>query len=467
MESHLPLEIVNFGDNTKSNCKETKEILLHNLNGKIKLKKSKNKKFFNLNNFLEKLEVLVKEKNYLKYQNEINSYEINNIRTRKIENEKRKRNSKIRIEWTRMDDIKIIELVEIYNFDWQKIAFIMNKPEDLIKQRYEKRLDPKLKFTKLTPEEDNTIINLYKIYGSTWNYISKFFPNRTSIMIKNRFYSCLKKKILLENSVLENEKITKNDHIEKTNKCIAENNIEINKESIVNSSKNQDSVQIKNQIDAYKWLTINPKENIPIYQKYSVEDKYNSKNKTLTQNISENVKNNNDKNKSNLIFKTTEQNKRENAKFINNKEISTLNPNMYQGSTDIISDEGNGEKNKKNSSNDFRFHELDSLSVKSSFNCFFERIDIKKENSLRESEEMKIFSNLNNLKNTFDFEENDNCVFEKITTNLENDSYNYSTFVNELLENSKMNFDGNEDFSFLNYEFLSEEGKILFLFLFN
>jgi len=340
----------------------------------------------------------------------------------------------------------------------------MNKPEDLIKQRYEKRLDPKLKFTKLTPEEDNTIINLYKIYGSTWNYISKFFPNRTSIMIKNRFYSCLKKKILLENSVLENEKITKNDHIEKTNKCIAENNIEINKESIVNSSKNQDSVQIKNQIDAYKWLTINPKENIPIYQKYSVEDKYNSKNKTLTQNISENVKNNNDKNKSNLIFKTTEQNKRENAKFINNKEISTLNPNMYQGSTDVISGEGHGEFNKKDSSNDLRFHELDSLSVKSSFNCFFERIDIKKENSLRESEEMKIFSNLNNLKNTFDFEENDNCVFEKITTNLENDSYNYSTIVNEFLGNSNMNFDGNEDFSFLNNEFLSEEGKIFFLF---
>jgi len=137
---------------------------------------------------------------------------------------------------------------------------------------------------------------------------------------------------------------------------------------------------------------------------------------------------------------------------------------MYQGSTDVISGEGHGEFNKKDSSNDLRFHELDSLSVKSSFNCFFERIDIKKENSLRESEEMKIFSNLNNLKNTFDFEENDNREFEKITNNLENDSYNYSTIVNEFLGNSNMNFDGNEDFSFLNNEFLSEEGKIFFLF---
>jgi hypothetical protein len=464
MESHFPLKIVNFGDNTKSNCKERKEILLHILNIKKKLNKSKNKKYFNFNNFGEKLEVSIKEKNYIKYQNAINSYDINNKRMRKIQNEKRKRKNKIKIEWTRMDDIKIIELVEIYYFDWQKIAFIMNKPEDLIKQRYEKRLDPKLKFTKLTPDEDKTIINLYKIYGSTWNYISKFFPNRTSIMIKNRFYSCLKKKILLENSVPEKEKITKNDDIEKTNKCIVENNIEINKESYLNSSKNQDSIEIKNQKCAYKWLIRDPKDLIPIYQKYTVEEKNKGKNKTLAQNIVEDVKNNSDKNNSNLIFKSTEQKNRENSKFINNKEISTLNANMYQGSTDIISDEGNGEKNKKNSSNDFRFHELDSLSVKSSFNCFFETIDIKKENSLRESEEMKIFSNLNNLKNTFDFEENDNCVFEKITTNLENDSYNYSTFVNELLENSKMNFDGNEDFSFLNYEFLSEEGKILFLF---
>lgn len=98
-------------------------------------------------------------------------------------------------EWKRIDDIQLIELIEKYNFDWKKIALIMDKPENLIKNRYEKRLNPKLKFSKFTPEEDSLIIKKYKIYGSQWNQISQFLPNRSSIMIKNRFYSNLKKKL--------------------------------------------------------------------------------------------------------------------------------------------------------------------------------------------------------------------------------------------------------------------------------
>ena len=77
----------------------------------------------------------------------------------------------------------------------------MQKPKSVIKSRYEKRLNPRLKFTKFTPEEDALIINLYKIYGSTWNNISKYLPNRSSIMIKNRFYSNLKKKINEEENI--------------------------------------------------------------------------------------------------------------------------------------------------------------------------------------------------------------------------------------------------------------------------
>lgn len=103
-------------------------------------------------------------------------------------------------EWKRLDDIHLIELTEKYNLNWKKIASIMQKPESVIKARYEKRLNPRLIFTKFTPEEDALIIKLYKLYGSTWNNISKYLPNRSSIMIKNRFYSNLKKRILEENN---------------------------------------------------------------------------------------------------------------------------------------------------------------------------------------------------------------------------------------------------------------------------
>jgi len=97
-----------------------------------------------------------------------------------------------------LDDIKLMDLVDIYNFDWSKIASKLKKPKNLIMKRYKKRLDPKLKFSKFTNEEDFLIINLYKIYGGLWNFISKFLPCRNSMMIKNRFYSTLKKRISAE-----------------------------------------------------------------------------------------------------------------------------------------------------------------------------------------------------------------------------------------------------------------------------
>jgi hypothetical protein len=99
----------------------------------------------------------------------------------------------------RIDDIQLIEHIEKYGLDWKRISSIMGKPENFIQSRYEKRLNPNLKYTKFTPEEDSLILEKYKIYGGMWNTISKFFTNRSSHMIKNRFYSNLKKKLNEDN----------------------------------------------------------------------------------------------------------------------------------------------------------------------------------------------------------------------------------------------------------------------------
>jgi len=174
---------------------------------------------------------------------------INKNIKRKILHEKRKK-IKLKTEWRRLDDIKLIELVEIYHCDWRKISLIMNKTEDVIRQRYLKRLDPKLKFTKFTPEEDYLIISLFKIHGSTWNYISKFLPNRSSIMVKNRFYSSLKKKISSENNLIEKESLNTNDIV---------NNIYLNYEK--NQNLYEFLLKNKQELLNNKYYKINDSKN--------------------------------------------------------------------------------------------------------------------------------------------------------------------------------------------------------------
>ena len=97
--------------------------------------------------------------------------------------------------FTRQDDINLIELANKYNKDWNIIAqfFVGCSPKSL-EERYTNKLDPKLKRVKFNAEEDEKIIRLYNQFGNNWKEIASYFPDRNSNMIKNRFYSFLKKK---------------------------------------------------------------------------------------------------------------------------------------------------------------------------------------------------------------------------------------------------------------------------------
>jgi hypothetical protein len=54
------------------------------------------------------------------------------------------------------------------------------------------------KKTRFSHQEDLTIVRYYKKIGSNWDAIAKFLPDRTPSMIKNRFYSSIRKKGLIE-----------------------------------------------------------------------------------------------------------------------------------------------------------------------------------------------------------------------------------------------------------------------------
>lgn len=62
-----------------------------------------------------------------------------------------------------------------------------------IRERYINKLDPNIKNIAWTKEEDIVLIKCIKEFGSKWSEISKNIPGRPENMIKNRFYSYIKK----------------------------------------------------------------------------------------------------------------------------------------------------------------------------------------------------------------------------------------------------------------------------------
>jgi hypothetical protein len=116
--------------------------------------------------------------------------------------------------WNHKDDISLVELIEIYGNDWEKIAERLKKPIETIQERYNNKLNPKLKRSKFTVEEDEKVIELHHKFGNNWTEIAKYLPDRNALMIKNRFYSVLRKKILNNKvnskDILNDESLNKN-----------------------------------------------------------------------------------------------------------------------------------------------------------------------------------------------------------------------------------------------------------------
>ena len=112
--------------------------------------------------------------------------------------------------WTREEDEKLLKLISIHGKNWFNLSKIFkNRNAKQIRDRYVNILDPTINRTKFTQEEDNLILELFKKHGTCWSSISKKFNNRTCEMIKNRFYSHLKKKYLnykqLNNCYMDNK----------------------------------------------------------------------------------------------------------------------------------------------------------------------------------------------------------------------------------------------------------------------
>lgn len=113
--------------------------------------------------------------------------------------------------WCEDDEKLLRKLAVQYKFDWKKIAkkFANKKyTPHFLKMRYKGHDEgPVPKRIKFTHTEDVLIAKYFNDYGIDWDKMVSHFPNRTPIMLKNRYYSYIRKNNRLEGLLKEVEKL--------------------------------------------------------------------------------------------------------------------------------------------------------------------------------------------------------------------------------------------------------------------
>ena len=167
---------------------------------------------------LIKLAVLFKQKSWTKISKDFEDKTPAQCRARY----KRIRPGIVKGSWSKEEDQLIRSHVEKNGKNWALISKLMKtRNGKQIRDRFLNYLDPEIKKEKFEDEEDHKIVSLYKDYGPKWSIISKHFEGRTGDMIKNRFHSCLKRKVHINEIIKSKRQIKKSSRLKNYKKKIS------------------------------------------------------------------------------------------------------------------------------------------------------------------------------------------------------------------------------------------------------